>query len=110
MVRLASILNTAVKTMPRKIAISTEIKHPIFTYSTQEPIRDWKIWHISGHRLRVIFYFVAGIIALFTIQSYIWPESVSPTSLIEKTWSYGALLWLGALFPALVGMIGILVY
>lgn len=64
----------------------------------------------SGHRLRVIAYMTFGVLALYTLQSWLWPINHSPHTIIEDVWSWGALLWLGAVIPSSFGLVGMLVF
>jgi len=75
-----------------------------------EPTRDWSFGDLSGHRLRVVFYMVGGMIALYTLQWWLWPTSSSPETIIGHVWSWGSLLWLGAVIPGTLGLVGMLLF
>jgi len=73
-----------------------------------EPVRDWSFGILSGHRLMVGFYLMVGMVSLYAIQALIWPVVNTPQNLLETVWSWGALLWLGAVIPGILGLSGLL--
>ncbi|TAL14330.1 hypothetical protein EPN95_03420 [Patescibacteria group bacterium] len=73
-----------------------------------EPVRDWSFGVLTGHRLRVVACLVAGMASLYAIQALMWPTENAPQNLIETIWSWGALLWLGAVIPGVLGLSGLL--
>ena len=76
-----------------------------------EPVRDWSFGFLSGHRLRVLSYMIFGILALYGLQSWLWPTtSHSPATIIGHVWSCGSLLWLGAVIPGICGLAGLLTF
>lgn len=74
----------------------------------REPVRDWTFGFITGHRLRVIGCIFWGMIILYLIQTSFWPEARVSQNLIERIWSWGSLLWLGAVIPGTFGLLGML--
>ncbi len=76
----------------------------------QEPVRDWSFGIITGHRLWVVFWMVTITTALYLIQDLIWPASRLPQTTWEVIWSWGSLLWCGAVLPGTFGLIGMLRY
>ncbi len=73
-----------------------------------EPKRDWSFGLLTGHRLRVIIYITFGILILYFLQAKLWPTSRLPHTLVEDIWSWGSLLWLGAVIPGTFGLVGML--
>lgn len=73
-----------------------------------EPVRDWSLGFVTGHRLQTLSYIIIGIIALYGLQAWLWPVSRSPHTMIEYVWSWGSLLWLGAVIPGSLGLAGML--
>ena len=73
-----------------------------------EPVRDWSIGMLSGHRFRVIAYMLVGIVLLFVIQSFLWPRSTTPHTVTEYILAWGSILWLGAVIPGTLGLLGLL--
>jgi egghead protein (zeste-white 4 protein) len=71
---------------------------------------DWAIGFVTGHRVRVVAIFLAGITALTFLQHLFWPYLVAPSTGLGAVWSWGSLLWLGPLVAALLGMVGLLAY
>ena len=56
----------------------------------REPeLKDWSVGIVSGHRLRVLFYIVAGMVCLYIIQAYIWPKGAEPHTLLQNIWAWG---------------------
>jgi len=86
--------------MPLSLSIST----------VSEPKRDWEFWPLSGHRVLVLVWLVSIIIALYALQSWLWPANSAPHTTLESIWSWGALLWLAAVVPGTLGLIGMLSY
>ncbi len=82
--------------------------HGLDTLIDHEPVRDWSLWVLSGHRLQVLAYISLGIITLYGLQALFWPTGRTPQTLIENIWSWGSLLWLGAVFPGSFGLVGML--
>ncbi len=78
--------------------------------SLDEPVRDWTFGYLSGHRLLVTFYILFGIWMLYLIQQFMWPTSRAPQTAMELAWSWGSLLWLGAVLPGTMGLMGMLAY
>ncbi len=78
------------------------------TWISSEPNRDWSFGPLTGHRVKVLSYLTAGITALYLLQAWLWPVSQSPHTLVENIWSWGSLLWLGAVVPGTLGLAGLL--
>lgn len=53
---------------------------------------------------------VIGIVALYGLQSWLWPSSPAPHTILEHVWSWGSLLWLGAVIPGSLGLAGMLAF
>jgi len=77
---------------------------------SREPRRDWSAGLLSGHRLRVMVWFVLAVVGLFALQGWLWPNGASPNTWFESSWSWGSLVWLTALVPAALGFAGMLWY
>ena len=75
----------------------------------REPVRDWRFGWLTGHRTRVIA-FMAFMVAILLASRLLAPAAAPPRTLLEKTVSWGSLLWLGALLPGSLGLIGTLLY
>lgn len=78
--------------------------------SILEPARDWSLGPLSGHRLQVVAYMAIGMTLLYVLQSWLWPVSKPPHTIIEHIWSWGSLLWLGAVIPGTMGLAGMLTF
>ena len=75
-----------------------------------EPVRDWSFGPLTGYRLRTVVYLAIGIVALYIIQSWLWPTRHTPDTVIGHIWSWGSLLWLGAVLPLSLGLAGLLTF
>ena len=75
----------------------------------REPVRDWGWGWLTGHRLRSIA-FVASATALLLASHSLSPAGRSPQSLVDYAVSWMSMLWLGALLPGSLGLIGTLLY
>ena len=75
----------------------------------REPVRDWRVGWITGHRARVIVFAVSAIVILLASHS-LSPAGTPPRTLVEEIASWASLLWLGALLPGSLGLIGTLLY
>jgi beta-1,4-mannosyltransferase len=69
---------------------------------------EWSYRPFSAHRLRVVVYITVGVLVLYALQAWLWPVSRSPHTAIEEVWSWGSLLWLGAVLPGGLGLAGML--
>jgi egghead protein (zeste-white 4 protein) len=58
----------------------------------------------------VVAVMLTTVAALFALQRLIWPHGGSPEAWYERAWSWGSLLWLSALIPSAIGLIGMLWY
>lgn len=75
----------------------------------REPVRDWRFGWMTGHRTRVIV-FVVSAFGILLAASSLSPHGRPPQSLFEEMISWLSLLWLGALVPGSLGIIGALFY
>ena len=74
---------------------------------SREPIRDWRLGWMTGHRARVIV-FTASVIAILLASRSLSPPDKPPATLLEEIVSWASLLWLGALLPGSLGLVGTL--
>jgi len=65
---------------------------------------------ITGHRVFVLAILIGAVTALFALQHWIWPHGRAPETWYEQAWSWGTLIWLSALIPSVIGLIGMLWY
>jgi beta-1,4-mannosyltransferase len=78
---------------------------------TLEPKRDWTLARfVTGHRLAVLACMTLVTIGLYSLQEPLWPHAQGPRGLLEQVWSWGSLLWLGAVVPGTLGLLGMLSY
>ncbi len=75
----------------------------------REPVRDWRLGWITGHRARAIVFSVA-VTAILLAAHWLSPGGRTPQTLVEEIVSWMSLLWLGALLPGSLGLIGTLLY
>ena len=75
----------------------------------REPVRDWRLGWMSGHRARVLA-FTVTVIAVLLASHYASMAGRPPGTLVEEVVSWMSLLWLGALLPGSLGLIGTLLY
>jgi egghead protein (zeste-white 4 protein) len=74
-----------------------------------EPRRDWRFGWLTGHRTLV----VACLLLTFAISAglrLIAPQPNPPTSWFDQLAAWGSLLWLSALIPGTIGLMGTLSY
>ena len=64
---------------------------------------------MTGHRARVIVFTVSTIAILLASHS-LSPAGAPPQTLAEEVVSWASVLWLGALLPGSLGLIGTLLY
>jgi egghead protein (zeste-white 4 protein) len=84
--------------------------HDAGRVSSAEPSRDWSVGVVTGHRVFVVLVLVVSVAALFAIQHLVWPHGRSPDAWYEQAWSWGSLIWLSALIPSLLGLLGMIWY
>ncbi len=72
----------------------------------KEPKRDWEFGVLTGHRLRVVLYLAGTMALLYLIQSLLWPNPNPPTTLVEHLWTWMDLLWVTAVIPGTLGLLG----
>jgi egghead protein (zeste-white 4 protein) len=75
----------------------------------REPVRDWRFGWVTGHRASVIA-FMVSIVAITLASHSLSPTGAPPQTLAEDIVSWASLLWLGALLPGSLGLIGTLLY
>lgn len=75
----------------------------------REPVRDWRFGWMTGHRVRVIV-FTTSVTAILLAAHSLSSAGRSPQSLVDGVVSWISLLWLGALLPGSLGLIGALLY
>jgi len=75
----------------------------------REPVRDWRVGWITGHRARVIA-FTTSVTAILLAAHSLSPVGRSLRTLAEEIASWLSLLWLGAFLPGSLGLIGTLLY
>lgn len=80
------------------------------TSEVREPKRDWSLGPVTGHRVSVVLCMSLGVLALYQLQGFLWPEGRPAHGWFEQAWSYGAILWLSAVVPGLMGLVGLLVF
>ncbi|HWB33839.1 MAG TPA: glycosyltransferase family 2 protein [Candidatus Paceibacterota bacterium] len=71
---------------------------------------DWSFGLITGHRLRVVFYFLFLLIGFYALQEWLWPTSMPPATLFDRIWSRGDILWLAALPAGILSFIGLMAF
>ena len=88
------------------------VKQRVFSHEPipAEPRRDWSFGFITGHRLRVIAYLFGMMATLYVIQDLIWPYGKKPISILDHTWSWMSLLWITAVIPGTLGLLGMLAF
>jgi egghead protein (zeste-white 4 protein) len=75
----------------------------------REPVRDWRLGWVTGHRARVIAFTVC-VVALLLGSHSLSRSGRPPGTLSEEMVSWASLLWLGAVLPGSLGLIGTLLY
>lgn len=75
----------------------------------REPVRDWRWGWLTGHRARVIV-FTVSVVAILIASHSLSPATRPPKTAPEDIISWASLLWLGALLPGSLGLIGTLSY
>ena len=96
--------------MSTKIQWLDDIRETYAVYDRPEPIRDWALGFISGHRFYVFIYLLIGITALYALQAWIWPVANTPQTLIGIIWSYGTILWVTQILPVGLGLMGLIAF
>lgn len=76
----------------------------------REPVRDWSFGFITGHRLRVTTYLLGMMAVLYVVQDFFWPYGKKPESTLDLTWSWLSLLWITAVIPGTLGLMGMLAF
>lgn len=75
-----------------------------------EPIRDWSFGWISGHRIRVVVFFLGNILLFYGLQHLLWTNTGQPVSWYDQVWSWFSLLWLAAVPVCIMVFVGLLMY
>jgi beta-1,4-mannosyltransferase len=75
-----------------------------------EPRRDWAWGLATGHRFSVVLIMTVIVSGLYLLQWLLWPHVRHPHGLFAEMWSWGSLLWLGAVLPGACGLAGLLSY
>ena len=76
-----------------------------------EPQRDWSVGRVAtGHRVLVALCIAVVVAALYQLQDLLWPNSRPPETPLEQIWGAGSLLWLGAVLPGALDLLGMLAY
>ena len=75
----------------------------------REPIRDWRLGWITGHRARAIC-FTVSVFAILLASHSLSPAGRPPQTPVEEIVSWVSLLWLSALLPGSLGLIGTLLF
>ena len=75
----------------------------------REPVRDWRLGWMTGHRLRAIV-FTTSVTTILLASHSLSPAGRPPQTAVEDVVSWVSLLWLGALLPGSLGLIGTLLY
>jgi beta-1,4-mannosyltransferase len=94
---------------PGTVGVQTQLRASGCTAIRREPVRDWRSGWITGHRLRVIA-FTVSVTAILLAAHSLSPAGRSPRTLFEEITSWVSVLWLGALLPGSLGLIGTLLY
>lgn len=76
----------------------------------KEPVREWSFGIITGYRVRLIVSMVVVTSGLYFLQELLWPIAEPADTLPEKVWSYGSFLWLAAVIPGVMAVIGLLMF
>jgi len=76
----------------------------------KEPVRDWALGFVTGHRVRVVAYLIGTIAVLYLVQAWMWPHSQKPHGLLEDIWSWMSILWITAVVPGTLGLLGELAF
>ncbi len=77
---------------------------------SKEPVRDWAFGFITGHRLRVITYLLLVMGALYIVQDLLWPFGKKPVTTADQVWSWMSILWVTAVIPGTMGLLGMLAF
>ena len=73
-----------------------------------EPVRDWSLGFVTGHRTRIVLCMTLAIVGLYLLQDFLWPVAVKPVSFADSLWGSASVVWLGAVIPGLLGLLGAL--
>jgi egghead protein (zeste-white 4 protein) len=77
---------------------------------TEEPRRDWEWGALTGHRLRTAVVLVSLMVSLYLLQDLMWPRGRNPHDTGEHVYALCSLVWLSALIPSVLGLVGMLWY
>ena len=73
-----------------------------------EPVRDWSLGVLTGHRSRIVVTMTLGMLGLYWLQDFLWPVALRPVSLLDNVWAWAGVVWLGAVVPGFLGLLGAL--
>lgn len=75
-----------------------------------EPVRDWDLGLVTGHRTLVVITMVLSVLFLYRLQDVLWPDEKTPSTWLEILESSASVVWLGAVLPGLCGLLGLISY
>jgi egghead protein (zeste-white 4 protein) len=75
-----------------------------------EPVRDWSLGFVTGHRTRIVLCMTLAILGLYLLQDFLWPVAAQPASFADSLWDSASVVWLGAVIPGLLGLLGALAF
>ncbi len=75
-----------------------------------EPVRDWSLGVITGHRTRIAVSMTLFMATLYTIQTLLWPHSIEPSTTFGYLFQFASILWALSVPAALFGFVGQLAY
>ncbi len=76
----------------------------------KEPVRDWSLGFVTGHRVRVVSYLTLTIAGLYLFQHWMWPKATHATTPLDRIWSWMSLLWVASVVPGTLGLLGELTF
>lgn len=65
---------------------------------------------VTAHRVAVIVCLVLGMVGLYALQDLLWPVRYAAHSGWQAAWGWGSLLWLGAVLPGTLGLLGMITF
>jgi egghead protein (zeste-white 4 protein) len=102
--------SVALKRLVSFLRVQARIRSSVYAIAP-EPKRDWTLARfVTGHRLEVLACMTLVTIGLYSLQELLWPHAQGPRGLLQQVWSWGSLLWLGAVVPGTLGLLGMLSY
>lgn len=70
--------------------------------------RAWGL--ATTHRVQVVVLMIVSVALLFGLQNWIWADNSQPTHWYGQVWSWSSVIWITALIPAGLGLLGMLWY